>query len=278
MCHGRPFGVDLLVHGHDGSVMGDLLDVFAEYATAFISGRGHPSESVIQAMHDRKLLVGSVAGKREHAESAVRAGVDFVIVQGTEGGGHTGQIPLQFLLPQVIDAVGAKVPVVAAGGIYDGRGLASALAVGADGVWLGTRFLMCEEARTHPCCQDKLVEAGLTDTQITRAFTGATLRALRTEYVEEYETQQEKEKKQGSAQLVQATRDGMWRHYALDDLKQDDGNYQVDFDVDNQAYPAGMVCGLIDSIVPAAQVVESMTTECLSHLQRVGALVPRSKL
>ena len=99
---------------------------------------GFPRKKVIEAFHRKGLLVGSVAGKVEHAVRAVEAGVDFVIAQGSEGGGHTGTIASSVLIPSVVDAVRGRVPVVAAGGIYDGRGLAASMMYGAAGVWVGT--------------------------------------------------------------------------------------------------------------------------------------------
>ena len=89
-----------------------------------------------------------MCGKVRHAIAAVEAGCDFVIAQGTEAGGHTGTVATMPLVPQIVDEVGERVPVVAAGGIFDGRGLAAAIALGADGVWLGTRFIATPEART----------------------------------------------------------------------------------------------------------------------------------
>ena len=103
---------------------------------------------VIKVLHDGNVLVASMCGKVRHAIAAVEAGCDFVIAQGTEAGGHTGTVATMPLVPQIVDAVGDRVPVVAAGGIFDGRGLAAALALGADGVWLGTRFIATPEART----------------------------------------------------------------------------------------------------------------------------------
>ena len=102
----------------------------------------------IKVLHDGNVLVASMCGKVRHAIAAVEAGCDFVIAQGTEAGGHTGTVATMPLVPQIVDAVGDRVPVVAAGGIFDGRGLAAALALGADGVWLGTRFIATPEART----------------------------------------------------------------------------------------------------------------------------------
>src|SRR5207244_5939484 len=99
----------------------------------------------------------NMCGKVRHAVAAVEAGCDIVVAQGTEAGGHTGQVATMPLVPQIVDAVGERVPVVAAGGIFDGRGLAAALALGADGVWIGTRFIATPEARATPGYTDTLV-------------------------------------------------------------------------------------------------------------------------
>ena len=103
---------------------------------------------VVDLCHTSGLLVVNMCGKVRHAIEAVEAGCDIVVAQGTEAGGHTGRIATMALVPQVVDAVGDRVPVVAAGGIVDGRGLAAALALGADGVWIGTRFIATPEARS----------------------------------------------------------------------------------------------------------------------------------
>ena len=113
---------------------------------AFISGLGYPAPATVEKFHKRGILVGSIAGKKKHAVNALEAGVDFIIAQGGEAGGHTGSVATTVLVPQVVDAVAGRVPVVAAGGIFDGRGLAAALSMGAAGVWIGTRFLMTPEA------------------------------------------------------------------------------------------------------------------------------------
>src|SRR4029077_2268322 len=124
-----------------------------------------------------------------HAIAAVEAGCDIVVAQGTEAGGHTGQVATLPLVPQVVDAVGDRVPVVAAGGIFDGRGLAAALALGADGVWIGTRFIATPEARTVPGYKEALIRTPEDGTVISKGFTGKTLRAVRnewTQYIEEH--------------------------------------------------------------------------------------------
>src|SRR5206468_7850550 len=116
-------------------------------AKVFVAGLGVPG-GVIDMCHEAGLLVVNMCGKVSHAVKAVDAGCDIVVAQGTEAGGHTGLVATMPLVPQVVDAVGDRAVVVAAGGIFDGRGLAAALALGAQGVWVGTRFIASPEARS----------------------------------------------------------------------------------------------------------------------------------
>ena len=128
-----------------------------------------------------------MCGKVRHAVAAVAAGCDLVVAQGTEAGGHTGTVATMALVPQVVDAVGDRVPVVAAGGIVDGRGLAAALTLGADGVWIGTRFIATPEAWGTPGYKERLLEMHEDDTVVSRAFTGKTCRVNRNAYTNEYD-------------------------------------------------------------------------------------------
>src|SRR4029079_15144605 len=121
-----------------------------------------------------------------HAIAAVEAGCDLVIAQGTEAGGHTGTVATMPLVPQIVDAVGAQVPVVAAGGLFDGRGLAASLALGADGVWIRTRFIATREARPVKGYKDTLVGMREDDTVISGAYTGKTCRVVRNDWTNHY--------------------------------------------------------------------------------------------
>jgi len=133
----KPFGVDLLAALPE-SMMQAIDVILEEGAKAFIAGLGVP-RPVIQRCHEAGLLVMSMCGKVSHAVAAEQAGCDVVVAQGTEAGGHTGQVAGMALIPQIVDAV--SIPVVAAGSIVDGRGLAAALAFGAQGVWMGRHAL-----------------------------------------------------------------------------------------------------------------------------------------
>ncbi|MDQ3178395.1 MAG: nitronate monooxygenase, partial [Actinomycetota bacterium] len=132
----KPFGVDLLT-ALPGQVDDGIDAVIEGGARIFVAGLGVPRD-VVDRLHEHQILVGSMCGKVRHAVGAVASGCDFVVAQGTEAGGHTGTVATIALVPQVVDAVGDRVPVIAAGGLFDGRGLAASLALGADGVWIGT--------------------------------------------------------------------------------------------------------------------------------------------
>ena len=179
----KPFGVDLLTASPD-SVMRNVKAIIEGGASIYVAGLGVPRE-VIDELHRNNILVGSMCGKVRHAIAAVESGCDFVVAQGTEAGGHTGTVATFALVPQVVDAVGDRVPVVAAGGIFDGRGLAAALALGADGIWVGTKFIATHEAHTGVGYKEKIVEIKEDDTVVSRAYTGKTCRVIRTEWTQE---------------------------------------------------------------------------------------------
>src|ERR687897_2491568 len=181
----KPFGVDLLTALPE-QMMANIELVIREGAQVFVAGLGVPRD-VITLCHDNNVLVVNMCGKVRHAVAAVAAGCDIVVAQGTEAGGHTGRIATMALVPQVVDAVGDRVPVVAAGGIVDGRGLAAALALGADGVWVGTRFIATPEARSVVGYKDALLRAHEDDTIVSRAYTGKTCRVLANDYTSAYE-------------------------------------------------------------------------------------------
>ncbi len=181
----KPFGVDLLT-AMPGGMTEQVKLVIEGGASAFVAGLGVPTE-VVDLCHQHGLIVVSMCGKVEHAVRAVEAGCDLVVAQGTEAGGHTGQVASLPLVPQIVDAVGARVPVVAAGGIFDGRGLAAALSLGADGIWVGTRFIATPEARGVLGYKDKLIASHEDQTTVSRAYSGKTMRVVRNTYTDYYE-------------------------------------------------------------------------------------------
>ncbi|HEY2639168.1 MAG TPA: nitronate monooxygenase family protein [Streptosporangiaceae bacterium] len=143
---------------------------------------GSPPPDVIASAHDRGMLVAALAGKAAHARSHVAAGVDIVVAQGYEAGGHTGEIATMVLVPEVVDAVGPDVPVLAAGGIGSGRQIAAALALGATGAWMGSAWLVTSEYAALsplPAVRDALLAASSSDTVRSRVYSGKPARLLK---------------------------------------------------------------------------------------------------
>ncbi|MPZ80689.1 MAG: nitronate monooxygenase [Actinophytocola sp.] len=179
----------------DAGVLGWLHSVARSHVDVALSHRislianalGSPPADVIERAHSRDVPVAALAGKAEHAVRHVDGGVDIVVAQGYEAGGHTGEIASMVLVPEVVDAVGARVPVLAAGGIGSGRQMLAALALGASGVWMGSYWLTTAEYRlgTGPnTLQRALVKAGSTDTVRSRVYTGKPARLLRNKWTD----------------------------------------------------------------------------------------------
>jgi NAD(P)H-dependent flavin oxidoreductase YrpB (nitropropane dioxygenase family) len=141
---------------------------------------------MIERVKEEGRLIGALAGKAQHAERHVAAGVDVVIAQGAEAGGHTGEVGTMVLIPEIVDAV-APVPVLGAGGIGRGRQMAAAMALGAQGVWCGSVWLTTDEAETHPVVKTKFLAATSSDTVRSRSRTGKPARQLRTAWTEEWD-------------------------------------------------------------------------------------------
>ena len=257
----KPFGVDLLT-AMPGGMTEQVKLVIEGGASAFVAGLGVPTE-VVDLCHDHDVVVVSMCGKVEHAVRAVEAGCDLVVAQGTEAGGHTGQVASFPLVPQVVDAVGDRVPVVAAGGIFDGRGLAAALALGADGVWVGTRFIATPEARSVLGYKDTLLASREDQTTVSRAYSGKTMRVVRNTYTDYYDAHPD-ELKKFPEQLGVSYGNGAM-HLGGDSFS--DG-----VDVDKECYPAGQGVGGITELVPAAVLVERFVTEAEAALDRIADL------
>ena len=163
------------------------LEVALAHRPALIANAlGSPPPEMVRRCHEEGVKVGALAGTRVHAERHVAVGVDLIIAQGGEGGGHTGEIGTMVLIPEVVDAV-APVPVLAAGGIGRGRQMAASLALGAAGVWCGSVWLTTVEAETHPVVKAKMLAAGSGDTLRSRSITGKPARMLRSAWTEEWD-------------------------------------------------------------------------------------------
>ncbi len=151
-----------------------------------VNALGPPPQFMIDQVKEAGRKVGALAGKAQHAERHVNAGVDLIIAQGYEAGGHTGEIGSMVLIPEIVDAVG-DVPVLGAGGIGRGRQMAAAMALGAQGVWCGSVWLTTEEAETHPAVKDKMLQATSSDTIRSRSRTGKPARQLKSAWTDEWE-------------------------------------------------------------------------------------------
>jgi len=257
----KPFGVDLLT-AMPGGMTEQVKIVIEGGATAFVAGLGVPTE-VVDLCHHHNVIVVSMCGKVEHAVRAVDAGCDLVVAQGTEAGGHTGQVATLPLVPQIVDAVGDRVPVVAAGGIFDGRGLAAALALGADGIWVGTRFIATPEARGVLGYKEKLLESREDQTTVSRAYSGKTMRVVRNRFTDHYDAHPE-ELKKFPEQLGVAYGGGAM-HLGGDSFT--DG-----VDVDKECYPAGQGVGGITELVPAGELVGRFVAEAEAVLDRLSGV------
>lgn len=179
---GAPFGVNLRADAADAA---DRVDLLVRRRVRVASFALAPRPDLIARLKDGGVAVVASVGARRHAEKVAAWGVDAVIVQGSEGGGHTGPVPTSLLLPQVVDAV--DIPVVAAGGFFDGRGLVAALAYGAAGIAMGTRFLLTSDSPVPDAVKRRYLAASVTDTVVTSALDGVPQRLLRTGFVDAIE-------------------------------------------------------------------------------------------
>src|SRR6185295_16338917 len=220
---------------------------------------GTPPDDVITDIHDSGRLVAVLCGTARQATSHKKAGVDIVIAQGTEGGGHTGEIGSVVLWPQVIDAV-APTPVLAAGGIGTGRHTAAALAMGAQGVWTGSIWLTVQEAESPPAQRDALLAAGSRDTVRSRSYTGKPCRMLRNDWTEAWEAP-DAPKPLGMPLQFMVTSDAVARGHRYADKAKD-----VMFN------PVGQIVGQMNSVRPVREVIYQLVEEYLEAVDRLAQL------
>jgi len=176
----KPFGVNMRA---DQADVGDRIDLIVQNGVKVASFAMAPKQDLITRLKDGGVVVIPSIGAKRHAEKVAAWGVDAVLVQGGEGGGHTGAVPTSLLLPQVVDTV--DVPVIAAGGFFDGRGLVAALAYGASGIAMGTRFLLTSDSTVPQAVKDVYLGKAVTDTVVTTEVDGVPHRVLRTEFVQQ---------------------------------------------------------------------------------------------
>jgi len=213
---------------------------------------GAPPAEMIKAAHAAGVPVAALAGKREHAERHVAAGVDIVVAQGYEAGGHTGEIATMVLVPEVVDAVAPR-PVLAAGGIARGRQMAAAMALGAQGVWTGSVWLTTQEAETHPVVKEKFLAATSSDTIRSRSITGKPARQLKSAWTDAWDGP-------GSPGPLPMPLQPLLVDYALHRIRRaaatgSPGAVQL------VNYFVGQVVGSLDAVRPARQVLQEMVEE-----------------
>jgi enoyl-[acyl-carrier protein] reductase II len=253
----KPFGVDLL-HALNDNPIEEVRRIIDGGATSFAAGLGVPSR-VIGLCHEAGLKVITVTATVKHARMAAEAGCDLIVAQGSEAGGHTGSVGSFALFPQAVDAV--SIPVVAAGGIYDGRGLAAALAFGCAGVWVGTRFVASQEARAAEVYKQAIVRAGESDTVVSRCWTGKTLRALRNSTTEDWERRAQEIKPFPQQAELMAQR-GLLGFLFPEMAERDPAH---------NCFPAGQGCGGIAAIQTCREIVDEFVADATAVLSRLAS-------
>ena len=284
----QPFGVNLRADAADAPARCQLL---IEYGVKVASFALAPKPELIATLKEHDIVVMPSIGAAKHAVKVAGWGADAVMVQGGEGGGHTGPVPTTLLLPTVLDAV--EIPVVAAGGFFDGRGLAAALSYGAAGVGMGTRFLLTRDSAVPDAVKQLYLERGLTDTVVTAKVDGMPHRMLRTELVDEVE---ETSAVRRLGPTVRRTLEfkkmsGMsWRQLAADGrtMRKEQGRSLgqmalaantpmmlkaglVEGDTSAGVLASGQVVGVIDDLPTCEELVDRVVTEAAACLRRTTA-------
>ncbi|HLM63254.1 MAG TPA: nitronate monooxygenase [Acidimicrobiales bacterium] len=286
---GRPFGVNFRADQPD---LAERLAFVVGEGVRVVSFAGAPTADAVARCHDAGVLVVPTCGARRHAEKVADMGVDAVIAQGGEGGGHTGVVPTSLLLPQVVDAVGDRIPVLGAGGFHDGRGLVAALAWGADGIAMGTRFLLTAESRVPDAVKAAYLATGPTGTVVTTALDGAPQRVIRTDLVDRLERSPALLRLPRAARAAwrfrsvtgtparQLVREGLamkrnqdltWAQVALAaNAPMLTRATMVEGRPEVGVMPTGQVTGVVDEIPTVAELLARIRTEAEATLKRLG--------
>ncbi|MEV7550751.1 nitronate monooxygenase [Amycolatopsis sp. NPDC089917] len=284
----RPFGVNLRADAEDAGRRVELLITEEVRVASFALA---PKKDMIARLKDNGVLVVPSVGAARHAEKVAGWGADAVIVQGGEGGGHTGGVATTLLLPSVLDAV--DIPVVAAGGFFDGRGLAAALAYGAAGVAMGTRFLLTKESTVPDEIKQAYLARDLNGTVVTRKVDGMPHRVLRTELVDALESAGPVSGLARSVRNAARFRklSGLsWRSLATEGLRMKRGGDRtwsqvlmaantpmllraglVEGDRSAGVLASGQVVGLLDDLPAVGELIETIVADAAEALRRLGS-------
>ena len=254
----KPFGVDLLAASPD-SLTASVEVIIEEGASAFIAGLGIPMP-IMARLKQAGLKVMVVCGAVKHAVKAEQAGCDAVICQGGEGGGHTGLVGTLPLVAQAVEAV--RIPVAAAGGLYDGRGLAAALALGAQGVWMGTRFIASTEAHAGELYRQTIMDAADEDTVRTRCYSGKPMRVRKNPYVDDWESRPG-DIQPFPMQAMISVRDGVIGGI---------GGQTEGLDAERSCFAMGQSAGGVREVLPAGEIVARIMAEAHAAIGRLSAL------
>lgn len=283
----NPFGVNLRADAGDAV---DRCKLLIDHGVKVASFALAPKAELIAQLKEHGIVVMPSIGAARHAEKVASWGADAVMVQGGEGGGHTGAVPTTLLLPSVLDAV--DIPVVAAGGFFDGRGLAAALAYGAAGVGMGTRFLLTSDSTVPDSVKERYLSAGLTDTVVTAKVDGMPHRMLRTDLVESVEESSALKRLGPTARRTLAFKkmSGMsWRALAADGRAMKHGSDRswaqmvlaantpmmlkaglVEGNPDAGVLASGQVVGLIDDLPSCEELIDRVVTQAATSLQKAA--------
>ena len=255
----RGLGLNISPKGYE-----PLLDVaFTHDIRLIASALGPPPPDLVERAHRNDVLVAALAGTKQHALRHAAAGVDLIVAQGTEAGGHTGEVATMVLVPEVVDAV-APVPVLAAGGIGRGRQIAAALALGAEGVWCGSVWLTTEEAETNPVVKEKFLAATSSDTVRSRSLTGKPARMLRTAWTDEWERPDTPDPL-GMPLQTALVSDSQLRILQSADHSGSQARELA-------TYFVGQVVGALDRVRPTRAVVLEMVEEFIDAVERLDSL------
>ena len=289
----KPFGVNLRSDQPD---VDDRIALMVREGVKVASFAQAPGERLVKTLKDQGVVVMPTVGARRHAEKVAEWGVDAVIAQGAEGGGHTGTVPTSLLLPQVCDAV--DIPVIAAGGYFDGRGLVAALAYGAAGIAMGTRFLLTSDSTVPASVKAEYLSRDVTGTVVTSALDGVPQRVLRTDFVEHLLGDHRPRRIARSvrnALAFQKMSGTPWReivHEGLSMKKTHELGWEqtlmaantpmmlkaamVDGLIDRGTLASGQVAGVIDDLPSCAELIARIVADADAILHRFSAVAVQS--
>jgi NAD(P)H-dependent flavin oxidoreductase YrpB (nitropropane dioxygenase family) len=257
----------------------DLVDIIIDSkASLFVSAVGVPPKHIVEKLHAAGILYMNMIGHPKHVKKCLEIGVDMICAQGGEGGGHTGDVPTTILIPTVVKMceghksplTGKPVQVIAAGGLFNGQSLAAALMLGATAVWIGTRFVLSEEAGASKAHQEAVRTSGFDDNVRTIIFTGRPLRVRKNPYIEKWENERQAEiKKLTSEGVIPVEHD-------LESLGDD-----LDDDTMDNARPflMGKAAAVVNERKSAKEIVDEMVGDAVSCISKGNSsIVSKSKL